>query len=92
MTKSAVFWPNLIVFGPKINILWEEAKLLVPSYGEPIKYLFRPKNFDRLGSNFDLKILIFGTKSQLFVLESRFFIKRAYHQYTQDYPDHCLAL
>ena len=92
MTKSAVFWPNLIVFGPKINILWEEAKLLVPSYGEPIKHLFRVKNIDRLGSNFDHKILIFGTKSQIFVLELQFFIKRAHQQYTQDYPDHCLAL
>ena len=55
------------------------------SIGEPIRYLLRVKDIDWQGSNGPL-----GTKKcnfdiwdkkRFFVLESGFFVKRAYHQY-----------
>ena len=80
-------WP----FWAKNPFFWG-AKLLVPSYR--IKSIKRRGLNGMLGtkmSNVDSKLWIFGAKSpfqESFFCESRFFFKRAYHQYTQghNYP------
>ena len=82
--------PKMPIFGPKCQFwakfgrfwaqnpifLGQGVKILVPSYGIPMRHLFRVENIDQWGSNwplgakmcfFDPKIWIFGAKSQFFV-------------------------
>ena len=95
-TKMPIFnriWP---FWAKNPNFQGREQNFWNPHIGEPIRHLFYVKNNDRRGSNrqlgtkkcnFDPKNLIFGTKSQFVVLESWFFVRRAYHQYIRGYPE-----
>ena len=78
LAKYARFGPNLAVLGLKINFFRGVIVKFWYPYITPMTHLFRVENIDWCGShrplgtqmcNFDLKIWIFGAKSQ-FLLSS----------------------
>ena len=52
LAEDARFWPNLAVFGSKIQFFGgREKNFLYPHNGSPMRHLFCVENIDRWGSN-----------------------------------------